>query len=183
MVRPRRADDDALLARIVEALEQRAELTPWSLADIAPAAGIGPAGLIKRFGSKAGLLHALTRRWIELIPRGPLLDGVDPHAELAAYVAREFGADSAAGAVYALSEVLGELQDPELVTLLAQGWRLQAGRFALLLAAMELPRLTDPEAGGVLLLDALHGSLFRSAVELSDTSPLLTLERFLEMWR
>ncbi len=182
MVRPRRLDDDALLARIVAALEQRAELTPWSLADVAPAAGIGPAALIKRFGSKAGLLRALTERWIDLIPRGPLGDGDDPAAVLAAYVGREFGADSAAGAIYALSEVLTELRDPELAGLLATGWSLQADWMAHLLGAMDLPRLADAAAGGTLLLDALHGSLFRSAVDLTGTSPLLILERCLEMW-
>jgi AcrR family transcriptional regulator len=183
MVRPRRVDDDELLARIVRALEQRADLTPWSLADIAPAAGIGPAGLIKRFGSKAGLLHTLTRRWIELIPQGPLPEGMEAAEELSEYVRREFGAGSAAGAVYALSEVLSELQDPELVALLAEGWRRQAAWLAELLAAMNLPRLFDAEAGGTLLLDALHGSLFRSAVSLGPASPLTTLDRFLEMWR
>lgn len=183
MVRPRRLTDDELLARIVGALEQRADLTPWSLQDVAPAAGIGPAGLIKRFGSKLGLLRALTRRWIELIPHGPLPEGREPEAELREYVSREFGADSAAGAVYALSEVLSELQEPELVALLAEGWRRQAARLAELLAGMDLPHLADAEAGGTLLLDALHGSLFRSAVKLGRTSPLATLEHFLEMWR
>ncbi|WP_083389618.1 TetR family transcriptional regulator [Microbacterium hydrocarbonoxydans] len=49
-----------------------------SLQDVAPAAGIGPAGLIKRFGSKVGLLHALTRRWIQLIPHGPLPEAAKP---------------------------------------------------------------------------------------------------------
>lgn len=183
MSRPRRLDDDELLARIVHALEQRAEMTPWSLADIAPAAGIGPAALIKRFGSKSGLLQALTERWIASIPLGELSDGADPAEELAAYVGREFGAASAAGAVYALSEVLGELHDPRLAGLLAEGWSRQARRLAELLAAMDLPGLHDAEAGGSLLLDALHGSLFRAAVDLDRTSPLLTLERFLEMWR
>jgi AcrR family transcriptional regulator len=183
MVRPRRLEDDEILARIVAALERRAELTPWSLHDVAPAAGIGPAGLIKRFGSKTGLLRALTRRWIDLIPHGPLPEGTEPEEELREYVSREFGADSAAGAVYALSEVLSELQDPELVALLAEGWGRQAARLGELLAGMDLPELADAEVGGTLLLDALHGSLFRSAVDLGRTSPLMTLERFLEMWR
>jgi AcrR family transcriptional regulator len=183
MVRPKRLEDDELLARIVEVLEQRAGLTPWSLQDVAPASGISPAGLIKRFGSKTGLLHALTRRWIELIPHGPLPEGREPGVELREYVSREFGAESAAGAVYALSEVLSELQNPDLVALLAQGWSRQAARFAELLAEMDLPNLADAEVGGTLLLDALHGSLFRSAVELGRTSPLITLEHFLEMWK
>lgn len=183
MVRPRRLSDDELLARIVETLESRSEVTPWSLADVAPAAGIGPAALIKRFGSKAGLLQALTRRWIALIPEATLADDADAEAELRDYIAREFGADSPAGAVYALSEVLGELDDPVLGGLLAEGWGKQAARLAALLTALRLPHLVDPAAGGLLLLDALHGSLFRSAVGLGDSSPLTTLDHFLEIWK
>lgn len=183
MARPRRLDDDELLAQIVSVLEKRSELTPWSLADVAPAAGMSPAGLLKRFGSKTGLLRALTRRWIELIPQGPLPHGPEAEHELRQYVAREFGAHSAAGAVFALSEVLTELEDAELASLLAEGWDRQRRRLAQLLAAMRLPRLHDADAGGTMLLDALHGSLFRSAVDLGDTSPLTTLDTFLEMWK
>lgn len=183
MVRPRRLQDDELLARIVTALEQRTERTPWSLADVAPAAGIGPAALIKRFGSKAGLLQALTRRWVDLIPDSDPIDGADARSQLRAYVAREFGAESAPGAIHALSEVVGELSDPALAELLAEGWARQARWLGRLLAGMGLPNLHDPVVGGEMLLDALHGSLFRSAVGLEQTSPLITLDRFLEMWK
>ncbi|WZH35598.1 MAG: TetR/AcrR family transcriptional regulator [Microbacterium enclense] len=183
MVRPRRFADEELLARIVTALEQRTELTPWTLAEVAPAAGISPAGLIKRFGSKAGLLQSLVQRWVERASKELLDVSDDAGWALAEYVGREFGASSAAGAVYALSEVLSELEDPALASLLAKGWTLQAQRITQLLQAMDLPRLHDPTVGGMLLLDALHGSLFRSAVGLDNTSPLITLERFLEMWK
>jgi AcrR family transcriptional regulator len=182
MVRPRALNDDELLARIVGALEQRTETSAWSLSDVAPAAGMSPAGLIKRFGSKSGLLRALTRRWVESIPQEAPVSGADARVALAEYVAAEFGAESAAGAVFALSEVLDELRDPELAELLAEGWSRQAHRLAVLLDAMDLPRLSDPEVGGLLLLDALHGALFRSAVGSGRASPLFTLDRFLEIW-
>lgn len=183
MPRPRRLPDDELLTRIAASLEQRTEITPWSLADIASAAGIGPAGLIKRFGSKSGLLRALTERWIALIPRDSPTDGESPVAILEEYVAREFGASSVGGAIYALSEVLKELQDPELAALLARGWELQARRLGQLLEAMDLPRLKDSAVGGTLLLDALHGGLFRSAADPDQNWPLITLKRFTEMWK
>lgn len=183
MARPRRLEDEQLLARIVEALEQRTDFSPWSLADVAPAAGIGASGLVKRFGSKAGLVQALTRRWVELIPQGPPPAGVDPGDALREYVGREFGAGSAAGALYSLSEIIGELRDPMLSALLAEGWERQATRLAELLEAMDLPRLADARAGGAVLLDALHGSLLRTAVNREPVSSLMTLDRFLEMWK
>jgi AcrR family transcriptional regulator len=182
MVRPRRLEDDVLLARITAALEARAETTTWSLADVAPAAGLSPSGLIKRFGSKTGLLRELTRRWVEGIPEKPV-GGGDVLDQLSSYVAREFGADSPAGAVFAISEVTGELSDPELTVLLAEGWKKQAELLARHLDELSLGRLENADAGALLLLDALHGSLFRSAVNLTPSSPLHTLNTFLEIWK
>lgn len=183
MVRPRRSGDAELLTRIVTALEQRESLTAWSLADVSPAAGIGPAGLIKRFGSKAGLLRALTLQWIDQIPSGPLPADIDPEAELRSYVRREFGSASPAGAIFALAEILDELQDEELTTLLAEGWSRQSQWLARLLESIETRGLSDPNACGLMLLDALHGALFRSAVRLEPSSPTFTLDTFLEIWK
>ena len=69
MVRPRRLDDDALLERVADALQQRSSLTPWTLAEIAGQVGLSPAGLLKRFGSRRGVLLALSRRWIDSVPK------------------------------------------------------------------------------------------------------------------
>ena len=71
MSRPPRSTDAELLDRIDAALTQRTSTEPWGLGDVAPAAGISAAGLIKRFGSKERLLHALTRRWIDTVPSAP----------------------------------------------------------------------------------------------------------------
>lgn len=182
MVRPRRADDDELLSRIVTALEQRADTSVWTLSDVAPAAGMSPAGLIKRFGSKTGLLRALTRRWVDSIPQR-LPEGADAALVLEEYVSAQFGARSPDGALFALSEILGELRDPELAVLLAEGWRRQAAWLALLLDDLKLPQLADPDVGATLLLDALHGGLFRAAVGSDRTSPRFTLYRLMEVWK
>ena len=182
MVRPRRLENEDLLARIAAALEERAETTPWTLADVAPAAGLSPAGLIKRFGSKTGLLRALTRRWVDGIPEKP--DGVgDVLDQLSAYVAREFGTGSPAGAVFAISEVTGELSDAELAALLAEGWQKQVNLMRRHLDEIPLRRLENSDSGAVLLLDALHGSLFRAAVNFGPTSPQQTLNTCLELWK
>lgn len=182
MVRPRRLENEDLLARITAAVEARAETTAWSLADVAPAAGLSPAGLIKRFGSKTGLLRALTRRWVDGIPEKPAGVG-DVLDQLSSYVSREFGAGSPAGAVFAISEVTGELGDPELAALLAEGWQKQVDLLRRHLDEIPLRRLENSDSGALLLLDALHGSLFRAAANLTPSSPLHTLNTCLELWK
>ncbi|WP_439565543.1 TetR/AcrR family transcriptional regulator [Microcella sp.] len=181
MARPRTLSDDELLDRIDAALSTRADGGPWSLHDVAPAVGLSPAGLLKRFGSKDGLLHALARRWIARIPVAPLGD-LPAERELRAYVAEAFGAPSDAAAVYALGEVLGDLRSPTLTAALHEGWSAQVRYLEQLLEQLPLPRLRDPHGGAMLLLDALHGALFRHAAGLEPTPATDTLDRFLETW-
>lgn len=184
MARPRTLSDDELLDRIDAALSARiAQATPgsWSLHDVGPAVGMSPAGLLKRFGSKDGLLHALARRWIARIPTAPA--GEQPLDELRAYVAASFGAPSDAAAVYALGEVLGDLRSPTLTAALREGWAAQAHYLEQLLRGLDLPRLLDAHQGALLLLDALHGGLFRHAAALEPTPATATLDRLLETWR
>lgn len=59
MGRPRTVTDDAILAATMRAMARRGpvELT---LADVAEEVGLSPAALIKRFGSKRGLLLAVS---------------------------------------------------------------------------------------------------------------------------
>ncbi|MCB5275831.1 hypothetical protein BJG92_03385 [Arthrobacter sp. SO5] len=181
MPRPRTATDEQLLDRIDGALSTRSEVGTWGLHDVAPAAGISPAGLIKRFGSKEGLLHALALRWIKLIPTTPH-PGTRPEDELRAYVAAAFGEPSAAAAVFALGELLGDLRSPRLTADLREGWAKQARYLGLLLQELELPRLADPHHGALLLLDALHGALYRHAVSLEPSPATETLDHLLETW-
>lgn len=184
MARPRTLSDDELLDRIDAALSARATAAasgPWGLHDVAPAVGLSPAGLLKRFGSKDALLHALARRWSARIPSEPLGER-PPVDELRAYVAASFGAPSDAAAVYALGEVLGDLRSPTLTAALREGWAAQAHYLEQLLTLLALPRLQDPHLGALLLLDALHGALFRHAAGLEPTPATDTLDRFLEAW-
>ncbi|MBD7951925.1 MULTISPECIES: TetR/AcrR family transcriptional regulator [Oerskovia] len=180
MTRPRTVTDDDLLDRIDRALSNRSTAGPWTLHEVAPAAGISPAGLIKRFGSKADLLHALARRWTDLVPSAP--SGSRPADELRAYVSAEFGAPSAGAAIFALDELLTDLRTPESIALLREGWDKQTRYLEQLLTAMPLPRLADPRRGALLLLDALHGSLYRQGIDLDAAPPTDTLDQLLEAW-
>lgn len=184
MARPRTLSNTELLDRIDAALSDRAARAvpgSWSLHDVAPSVGLSPAGLLKRFGSKDALLEALAQRWIASIPTAPL-GAHPPLDELRAYVADSFGAPSDAAAVYALGEVLGDLRSPTLTAALREGWAAQVHYLKQLLALLDLPRLHDPHDGALLLLDALHGALFRQAAGLEPTPTTTTLDCFLEVW-
>jgi AcrR family transcriptional regulator len=61
MPRPRTVDDAAVLAAAARAVE-RVGPARVTLADVAADAGLSPATLVQRFGSKRGLLLAVARR-------------------------------------------------------------------------------------------------------------------------
>lgn len=181
MSRPPRSTDAELLDRIDAALSQRTSTEPWGLGDVAPAAGISAAGLIKRFGSKERLLHALTRRWIDTVPSAP----VDPeHAldELRAYGRANFATASSSAAITGLGELMRDLWSPEAVALLREGWDKQARYIESLLARLSLRADLDHRAAALTVLDALHGSLYRQAVSLDPTSPEETIDNLLKEW-
>lgn len=181
MSRPPRSTDAELLDRIDAALAQRSSPEPWGLVDVAPAAGISAAGLVKRFGSKERLLHALSRRWIDSVPRAP----VDPdHAldELRAYGRANFATASSSTAVAGLGELLRDLSSPAATALLREGWDRQARYLESLLAQLPLRAGLDRRTASLTVLDALHGSLYRQAVSLDPTSPEETIDNLLEHW-
>lgn len=181
MSRPPRASDAELLDRIDAALTLRASIDPWGLSDVAPAAGISAAGLIKRFGSKEELLHALTQRWIDGVPDAPTTPD-DALGELHAYVEEHFAAATSSTAVFGLGELMRDLWSPTAAGLLREGWDKQADYLASLLACLPLRPTTDPRAAALTLLDALHGSLYRQAVALEPTPPARTLDTLVEGW-
>lgn len=182
MVRPKDRSDEQLLDAIEAALVKRPAMTPWALHDVAPAAGMSPAGLIKRFGSKQGLLLALTRRWVAHIPDAPTALGNEV-AELRAYVEENFAAQSPAAAISGLGALMRDLSSPAFSELLKDGWSKQCRYLAALLKCLPLRADVDPHQASLTLLDALHGSLYRHAVELDPTPPTRTLNLLLEGWK
>lgn len=181
MIRPRAASDDDLLARIDAGLSGRTDPAPWSLQDAATHAGMSPAGLVKRFGSKEGLLLALARRWVALVPTGRT--GAEaPADELRRYVRENFDAPSPAAAVVALGELMGDLWSPASADLLRQGWAKQVAYVATLLDQVPLAAHVDPHVAARTLLDALHGALYRRAVDLDPTPPDRIVDTLLEAW-
>jgi AcrR family transcriptional regulator len=162
--RPRTSSDDEILARVSDALELSDG--PWTLAGAAAAAGLHPATLIKRFGSRRGVLLALSRRWFDQLPTGPAPD--DPYAELLAWAESLSTRGSTPERVLARIDMLAEdLRDPELRLLLNAGWQRQLEHLTRLVAgAAEQGRLRTtipPETAAQILMDAATGALLRAA--------------------
>lgn len=181
MARPRREEQDVLIDRIAAALSSREQLEPWTLADIAPAAGLSPAGLVKRFGSRGGILQALSRRWIASIPDRPQ-NSTAAEEELRTWVAGRFAAGESHAVAYGLVNLVDDLVDDQLRSLLAEGWAKEIRYLTSLLERLDLAGLRDPMAGATLLFDALHGEMLRSAAEAGQPAASRILDQLLEVW-
>lgn len=173
--------DDELLDLINTAISARNSTEPWGLKEVASAAGMSPAGLNKRFGSKEGLLFALTKRWISLIPESPI-GATAPLAELRQYIENHFAAPSSSMAIFGLGELMHDLWSPTAVELLREGWTKQAKYISTLLALLSLRTDLDLHESSLMLLDALHGSLYRQAVDFDPATPTRTLDNLLKGW-
>lgn len=181
--RPRTSSDDEILSRISEALEQSDG--PWTLVGAAEAAGLHPATLIKRFGSRHGVLVALSRRWLDHLTAEPLPD--DHHAGLLAWADSLSTRGSTPANVLARIDMLAEdMRDPELRLLLHAGWQRQLERLTTLVAgAVQQGRLrttTRPDVLARLLADAAAGALLRAAAspDPADADPCVTVHDLLE---
>jgi AcrR family transcriptional regulator len=180
VARPRRDEQQVLLDRIADALGQRRSLQPWTLAELAPAAGLSPAGLVKRFGSRQGILVALSRQWIDSIPDAPVGKS-PPGEELRAWVAARFAMD-AERVAHGLVNLLDDLVDDQLRGLLAEGWAKEIRYLSALLTELELPRLGAADRAAALLFDALNGAMLRRATQPAFLGPTKVLDDLLEAW-
>lgn len=124
MVRPRTYSDDALLQAAHHAILDLGDRA--TLSDIGKRAGVTPAALTKRFGSKHGLLVQLSRRWVTGIDaelaaaEASVADPVEKILSVATSGAGELDRPEQVGTQ--LSGLADDLRDPELRELLSEGW-------------------------------------------------------------
>ena len=183
MARTRSLNDDQILQRVGDALGDVGNA--WTLAGAAAAAGLHPATLIKRFGSRRGLLVALSKRWVNSIPSEPTSG--DAHQELLAWVDSTSASDVTGDQILTRIDMLVEdLRDPELRALLHHGWQ---RNLAYLTALIDQARhdgriraCPSSETVARLLLDTAHGSLLRTAVAPGpdDADPTHSAQALLE---
>lgn len=172
MARTRSLNDDQIIQRVGDALGDVGNA--WTLASAAAAAGLHPATLIKRFGSRRGLLVALSERWVNNIPSEPTSG--DAHQELLAWVHSASSSDVTGDQMLTRIDMLVEdLRDPELRALLHMGWQRNIDHLTALIDRARQAGQMRPGLSSVtiahLLLDTAHGSLLRNAVTPAQKDP------------
>lgn len=183
VARPRRSTDAEILERI--SLAVGSSDSGWTLAGAAAAAGLHPATLIKRFGSREGVLLALSRRWVDAVPSGPA--GEDPYAELMAWAASLSVRGVTSAGVLARIDMLAEdLRNRALRDLLHLGWQRQLDHLTVLVAAAvdrgSLQATAPPRLVARLLMDTASGALLRAAVapDPTEADPCTAVHELLE---
>ena len=186
MARPREHSDDDLLDRISRGLAEASG--SWTLAEAARAAGVHPATLVKRFGSKHAVMVALSKRWSAAIPEAPLTH--DCLAELRSWVegVATPPPDRSRG-VAGVTMLLEDLKDNELSQLLSAGWERQITYLTALISGAhadgQLSRSPEPRTAAALLLDIVNGSYLRAAASARSTTtvaPRTLLHALMESW-
>ncbi len=186
MARPRAHTDDELLDRISGGLI--GATGSWTLTDAARVAGVHPATLVKRFGSKHDLLVALSRRWCAGIPERPLTD--DCVAELDSWIDElAQPPKERSRRVADLSMLFEDIKDDELSALLSAGWERQISYLTALIggahACGKLARSPACRTAAALLLDVANGCFLRGAATedpATISNPQTLIRALLESW-
>jgi AcrR family transcriptional regulator len=147
--RPRSTSDETILAAAARAIQRVGpELT---LADVGEEAGVSPAGLVQRFGSKRGLLLALAEQTAAEAP-----------GHFAA--ARELYASALDALLHALAAIAREIDTPEALANHVAFRHIHLGIAEFHACALQEARTTLAEIR-VLLQEAVQGG------ELADCDP------------
>jgi AcrR family transcriptional regulator len=163
--RPRRLADHDLIDAAARAVAARGDGS-WSLADVAAATGMSPAALVKRFGSKSGLLRAIAARWVDQLPA--YAPSSDPVQVIRDWVdAWTDGVSDPETARGHLTLLFDEIVDPTSRRLLIEGQRRQAEYLAAALADAHDRGLIDEQLDDAaeLWLDLLSGAAVRGALD------------------
>lgn len=168
MPRPRKASDDEVFAAAGRVMSRLAP-AQWTLADIAAESGLTAGALVHRFGSKRGLLVALTGHVAHTTPANfaRLRSAhVSPLAALGAYAdcIAAMG-ESPGGLAHHLGYLQLDLTDPDL----HRNVRAQAQASRAAIRAL----LDDAVAAGELVAGVDTGALAR-AVEVTLSGSLMT---------
>ncbi len=161
MARRKTQTDEAILEAALRALE-RVGPVRMTLADVASEAGLAPATLVQRFGSKAGLLAAALqlvndrlREAIAALPDRPSDEGVV--VAFFAGIARGFDRSTMADSVLMLSE---DFRDPVLLKIGAE----RSGLFRKAAERLMPDFAADRPAAARMLEAHWHGAVIQAAL-------------------
>ncbi len=168
MARPRKVSDERLLAAAGSVI---ARLGPgFTLADIATEAGVVAGTLVQRFGSKHGLLAALSRLTVDAVPetiRAAAEGHPDPVDALRAGLVEPYTAlDDPAAAANNLAQLAVDFADAELRGLLAELYATVEAEVAALVhaATTALPGAPPAPHAARVLTALAEGSAIRWSV-------------------
>ncbi|GAB2826818.1 TetR/AcrR family transcriptional regulator [Lentzea nigeriaca] len=133
VARPRTISDERILSATATVIDRRGP--EFTVADVAAEAGVSVGAVAKRFGSKSGLLQALTRAGTEEVARRMREAGTVREALLTWF-------DRLADPVVAtnnLAQLGVDLIDAELRALLARHYAVLESELEVLCAAEDLP--------------------------------------------
>ncbi|MEV6240333.1 TetR family transcriptional regulator [Lentzea sp. NPDC051838] len=133
MARPRTISDERILTATETVIDRKGP--EFTVADVAAEAGVSVGAVAKRFGSKSGLLQALTRAGTEEVARRMREAGNVREALLTWF---DRLADPAT-ATNNLAQLGVDLIDPELRALLARHYAVLEAELEILCAAEKLP--------------------------------------------
>lgn len=159
MARPKTITDERLLAAAAEVIGRKGP--GFTVADVAERAGVSVGTVAGRFGSKSGLLQALTRQTTaenERRMRAAAAAATDPADGLRAALLTWFEdlADPAEAQNH-LAQLGVDLIDPRLRALLADLYEATERTVLELTRRVELPRGPGPERAARVLTGLLHG--------------------------
>jgi AcrR family transcriptional regulator len=162
VARPRTITDEHLLGAVSIVVNQ---VGPgFTIADVATQAGVSVGTVAQRFGSKQGLLKALSRNAIHRIEgqvRAAAEQARTPLAGVRAAILAVYGdLDDPATAVNNLGQLAKDLMDPELRALLGEFYAVLEGQLRGLLraAAGELPGAPPQARAARLLVSLANGT-------------------------
>ncbi|CCH35635.1 TetR/AcrR family transcriptional regulator [Actinosynnema sp. NPDC047251] len=158
MARPKTITDERLLSATAAVIGRRGP--GFTVADVAAEAGVSVGTVAQRFGSKSGLLQALTRQTTADVERRMLAaaEGADPLTGLRAGLLTWFeGMTDPVEAGNHLAQLGIDLVDPELRALLAELYAVTERTVLVLTRAVDLPNGPPPERAARVLTGLLFG--------------------------
>ena len=149
MARPRKHSDGAIIAAAGRVIGRTGP--GFTLAEVAVEAGVATGTIVHRFGSKHGLLVAMTRGAVEQIRTlgGDVVDlVVDAYADL----------DDPATAANNLAQLAVDLTDPVLRELMAEFYAALEQRIESAVAGQDLPGAPEPAVAARILAAIADGT-------------------------
>ncbi|MGM1063554.1 TetR/AcrR family transcriptional regulator [Saccharothrix sp. Mg75] len=158
MARPKTITDERLVTAVGEVIGLKGP--GFTLADVAARAGVSVGTVAQRFGSKSGLLQALTRQTSERNAdrMRAAAEGLAPLDGLrAALLTWPAGMGDPAEAQNHLAQLGVDLVDPELRALLADLYEVTGRTVLELVRRVDLPRGPGPERAARVLTALVYG--------------------------